>query len=48
MFATEQTVGVPVATSLIFFASSFTDARQSLLQLYESVEFSQVTIDENL
>lgn len=31
-----------------FFPSSFTDARQNLLQLYESTEFSQVTIDENL
>lgn len=31
-----------------FFPSCFTEQRQNLLQLYETTEFSEVTIKENL
>jgi predicted DNA-binding protein YlxM (UPF0122 family) len=31
-----------------FFPSCFTERRQNLLQLYESAEYSEVTIDESL
>lgn len=31
-----------------FFPSPYTEQRQNLLQLYETTEFSEVTIEENL